>query len=215
MWRNDQTDFHQQQVNPLLTRFWPSLNLKKPGCIFVPLCGKSLDLIWLAQQGYNVVGVELSPVAAKAFFEENKLTPHKSKNGEFVVWESGQIKILCGDFFRLTLSDLGEIDVVYDRAALTALPESLRTHYVAHLSAIVPPACSIFLLTTEDARPAEDMETHSMSKGVIDKEITGLYENHFIIDIAHTEPAWESDSAEPDKSHIAVEHKVYRLMPRA
>lgn len=208
MWRNDQTDFHQQIVNPLLVRFWPSLKLKKPGTIFVPLCGKSLDLLWLAQQGYDVVGVELSPVAAKAFFEENGLTPEKGKSGEFIVWESGRIKILCGDFFRLTLSDLGEIDAVYDRAALTALPEALRARYVAHLRSVVPLTCRIFLLTTEDA-------THTpTTDGVIDREITALYERHFLIDIAHTESAWESDPAQAEDSTVAVEHKVYRLTPR-
>lgn len=215
MWRNNQTDFHQQQVNPLLTRFWPSLNLKIPSRIFVPLCGKTLDLIWLAQQGHNVVGVELSPVAAKAFFEENNLVPHKSKSGEFVVWESGRIKILSGDFFKLSLSDLGETDVIYDRAALTALPETLRTHYVAHLRSIVPLTCSIFLLTTEDAIAMDDASTRPMTEGVIDNEVTGLYERHFVIEITHTEPAWESNSAQPDNSAIAVEHKLYRLSPRS
>ncbi len=214
MWCNDQTDFHQQHVNPLLARFWPSLNLKIPSRILVPLCGKSLDLIWLAQQGYEVVGVELSPVAAKAFFEENNLAPHKSRSGEFIVWECGRIKILSGDFFKLTLTDLGAIDVVYDRAALTALPEELRAGYVAHLRSIIPITCSIFLLTTEDAMPVNDAATRPTMEGVIDDEITGLYEHHFTIDITHTEPAWESDLAEPENAAIAVEHKVYRLTPR-
>lgn len=159
------------------------------------------------------MGVELSPVAAKAFFEENNLAPHKSRSGEFIVWESGRIKILSGDFFKLTLSDLGAIDVVYDRAALTALPEELRTRYVAHLRSIVPPTCSIFLLTTEDAIPV-DAATRPMRQGVIDDEITGLYELHFVIDVTHTEPAWESDLAQPESAAIAVEHKVYRLTPR-
>jgi thiopurine S-methyltransferase len=215
MWRNNQTDFHQQQVNPLLTRFWPSLNLKIPSRIFVPLCGKTLDLIWLAQQGHNVVGVELSPVAAKAFFEENNLAPHKSKCGEFIVWESGRIKILSGDFFKLSITDIGETDVIYDRAALTALPEALRARYVAHLRSIVPLTCSIFLLTTEDAIAVDDATTRPMTEGVIDNEVTVLYERHFVIEITHTEPAWESDSAQPDNAAIAVEHKLYRLTPRS
>jgi len=214
MWRNDQTDFHQLKVNPLLARFWTSLNLRKHSCIFVPLCGKSLDLLWLAQQGNDVVGVELSPVAVKAFFEENHLIPRKSKSGEFTVWESGRVKILCGDFFRLAPSDLGKIDVVYDRAALTALPEALRFRYVAHLRQILPMACSIFLLTIEDARPAEEMSLLPAQNKGIDEEIKALYERHFEIDVAHTELAWEADSTHPEDSSIAVEYKVYRLIPR-
>ena len=214
MWRNDQTDFHQLKVNPLLVRFWASLNTKKSSCIFVPLCGKSLDLLWLAQQGNDVVGIELSPVAIKAFFEENGLTPHKSSRGGFSVWESGRVKILHGDFFNLAPSDLGGIDVVYDRAALTALPEDLRARYVAHLRSIVPLVCSIFLLTTEDAMPGGNGATLPMIEGVIDNEIKELYERYFDIDNAHTESAWESDPTHPDAAAIAVEHKVYQLTPR-
>jgi thiopurine S-methyltransferase len=215
MWRNDQTDFHQLQVNPLLIRFWASLDLKRPSAIFVPLCGKSLDLLWLAQQGNRVIGVELSPVAVKAFFEETGLIPRKSKRGDFTLWQSGRIKILCGDFFRLAESDVGEIDVVYDRAALTALPEDLREQYVAHLRHILPLSCSIFLLTTEDANPAADTDILQGLNGAVDGEIKSLYENYFDIEIAHAESASVSDLTGPGENNITVEQKVYRLTPRA
>ena len=215
MWRNEQTDFHQQAVNPLLVRFWTSFAPKKHSRIFVPLCGKSLDLLWLAQQGNEVVGVELSPIAMKAFFEKNTLIPHKRKQGKFSVWQSGRVKILCGDFFSLTRADLGEIDVVYDRAALTALPEDIRRRYVSHLRDIVPLTCSIFLLTIEDAKPTCQSSLLSVTGNEVDEEIIALYERYFVIDIAHVEPAWESDPAHPGEGAVAVEHKVYRLLPRA
>jgi thiopurine S-methyltransferase len=214
MWRKNQTDFHQMAVNPLLAGFWASLLLSKPSRIFVPLCGKSLDLLWLARQGNEVVGVELSPVAVKAFFTENGLAPRKSKQGKFTVWEDGRLKILCGDFFSLELADLGEIDVVYDRAALTALPESIRKQYVAQMRAIVPVSCRIFLLTVEDWMPAQETPLLQASGDEVDAEIKMLYGKHFLIDTAHKEVAWESDLASPGDSAIAVLHKVYRLTPR-
>jgi thiopurine S-methyltransferase len=214
MWRKDQTAFHQQVVNPLLIRFWTSLELKKPSRIFVPLCGKSLDLIWVMQQGNEVIGVELSPVAVKAFFNENGLAPHKQKQGKMTVWQDGRMKILCGDYFSLDRDDLGEIDVVYDRAALTALPEDSRKKYVAHLRAIVPLRCRIFLLTVEDAVPEWHASMLQDSRYEVDKEVKSLYEPYFAIDIAHAESAWEADMSGTNESASAVVHKVYRLVPR-
>jgi thiopurine S-methyltransferase len=131
-WRDRRTDFHQKTVNQLLTRFWPRLDPVCGSRVFVPLCGKSLDMIWLAKQGYDVIGVELSPIAVRAFFRENRLQPVRTQMGKFALWKHGKISILCGDFFSLTKSDLGSIDMVYDRAALTALPEDIRRLYVAH-----------------------------------------------------------------------------------
>lgn len=209
MWRKGQTDFHQLAVNPLLRRFWASQNLTNPARIFVPLCGKSLDLLWLAAQDNEVVGVELSPVAVKAFFAENGLTPTKHKRGKLTLYQVGRLHILCGDFFRLTPEDLGDIDVVYDRAALTALPESLRERYVAHLRSIVPEACQIFLLTVADADPLDT------PVDAIDDEIRRLYTRQFEIEMAHMEARVEADESRPDATPVAVEYKVYRLTPRA
>jgi thiopurine S-methyltransferase len=117
-WRDQRTDFHQQAVNQLLTRFWPNLETVVGGRVFVPLCGKSLDMLWLAEQGHEVIGVELSPVAVKAFFRENHLKPSKRRVGNFMLWKAGRISILCGDYFSLRSANLGMIDVVYDRVML-------------------------------------------------------------------------------------------------
>ena len=117
-WRDRSTDFHQKSVNAFLTRFWPGFELEPGSRVFVPLCGKSLDMIWLAAQGHEVIGVELSPIAARAFFSENRLRPVRRKVGNFTLWEHGKLSILCGDYFSLTQRDLGRIDAVYDRAGL-------------------------------------------------------------------------------------------------
>jgi thiopurine S-methyltransferase len=214
MWRKDQTDFHQQSVNPLLMRFWGSLELNQPSRIFVPLCGKSQDLLWLAQQGHEVVGVELSPVAVKAFFDENGLTPSVCRRKNYTVWEHGRLKILCGDFFSLDPVDLGAVDVVYDRAALTALPEQVRKQYVTHMRGIVPLDCSIFLLTIEDGCQECVPALLTAPDEAVDDEIETLYAPYFVIQIAHAEAAWETDPASPGSPAIAVLHKVYRLHPK-
>ena len=128
-WRDHEIGFHQAAVNPLLIRYWPALGLAASDKVFVPLCGKSRDLLWLHQQGHEVIGVELSPIAARAFFKESRLQPVRHKLGAFTRWSNGRLAIHCGDFFALTAADLGDVKAIYDRASLTALPEVLR--YVA------------------------------------------------------------------------------------
>jgi len=209
-WRDQQTDFHQKEVNRLLTRFWRGLDLARGSRVFVPLCGKSLDMMWLAQQGHEVIGLELSPVAVRAFFRENHLQASQRKVGQFTVWQSGKISIFCGDYFCACRADLGNIDVVYDRAALTALPEDIRRLYVAHLKVILPPACKIFLLTVEDA---DEGETQEVTLGA-SAEITALYSEAFEIELAHVESILEPDPDEAAGSTRCSEHKVYRLIPR-
>ncbi|NYT65098.1 thiopurine S-methyltransferase [Alcaligenaceae bacterium] len=132
-WREGQTFFHQKRITPLLQKFWPALNLPAGSLVFVPLCGKSLDMLWLAQQGHRVLGVELSPLAVRQFFDENQLQPtiHDSASGQHYV--SGNIEIICGDIFNLDAATLSSCVGVYDRAALVALPTDLRTRYVQHV----------------------------------------------------------------------------------
>jgi thiopurine S-methyltransferase len=209
-WREQQTDFHQKEVNRLLTRFWRGLDLVHGSRVFVPLCGKSLDMIWLAQQGHEVIGLELSSVAVRAFFRENHLQASQRKAGHFTLWQSGKISILCGDYFSVTGADLGNVDVVYDRAALTALPEDIRLLYVAHLKKILPAACKVFLLTVEDA---DEGETREVTLGA-SAEIATLYAEAFEIELAHVESVPEPASDGADGVTRYSEHKVYRLIPK-
>ncbi len=85
-WENNQTGFHLDEVNPFLPRFWSQLHLPEKGKVFVPLCGKSLDLLWLREQGHDVCGVELSPLAVQQFFAEQGLQPKRHQDGEFEIW---------------------------------------------------------------------------------------------------------------------------------
>lgn len=210
-WRDQRTDFHQDTVNPLLIRFWPALNLRAASRIFVPLCGKSLDLIWLAQQGHTVIGVELSPVATRAFFRDNHLHPHKRRVGNFTLWQHDRISILCGDYFALHAMDIGAIDVVYDRAALTALPIDIRELYAAHLQQIVSDTTNIFLLTIEDE--ADNVSSERTSG--VNEEITALYSNGFEIELAYTEAVFEPHSEALNETPRRAEYKVYFLSGRS
>jgi thiopurine S-methyltransferase len=148
-WARNEIGFHLSEVNPYLQQFWPSLNVAAGAQVLVPLCGKSLDLLWLAEQGYRVLGVELAQAAVEAFFSEQGLLAEIDQMGEFRRYRSGAIELLCGDFFSLTAADLLECRALYDRAALIALPAPMRERYAAHLASILPAGCGGLLVTLD------------------------------------------------------------------
>ena len=132
-WQKNQIGFHEGAPNTLLTAHFAKLGVASDGRVFVPLCGKSQDMNWLRAQGYRVVGAELSRTAVEQYFAELGLAPTVTRDGLFERFESEGVTILVGDIFELDACTLGQIDAVYDRAALVALPEPMRKLYAAYL----------------------------------------------------------------------------------
>ncbi|MEG1328644.1 MAG: thiopurine S-methyltransferase, partial [Janthinobacterium sp.] len=141
--------FHRNEVMPLLQKHWPELELPQGSRVLVPLCGKTLDMHWLAAQGHRILGVELSPMAIEQFFAEAGVTPqrHSSPYGEH--YSAGPIELICGDAFALDAGLLADVAGVYDRAALIALPPRLRQQYRDTLYAQLPVNCRGILITLE------------------------------------------------------------------
>ena len=148
-WASNQIGFHLPQVNPYLQRFWPDLNLAAQARVLVPLCGKSLDLLWLAGRGHRVLGIELSEKAVEDFFSEQQLQPQISEHGVFKVYRAGSIELWCGDVFALTAEDLADCSALYDRAAVIALPAPMRERYAEHLQNILPAGLKGLLITLD------------------------------------------------------------------
>ncbi len=148
-WRTNQIGFHQSDFNARLIRHWPFLGIRRGARIFVPLCGKTRDMLWLAQQGHTVLGVELSEDAIEAFFAEAGAPHERRQAGTFELFEADRIGILRGDFFELTPLDVSEVAAVFDRGSLVALPPDMRRHYAEHLLTILPLGAQMLLLTIE------------------------------------------------------------------
>ncbi len=130
-WQEGNTGWHEAQGNTSLREHW-SVSGKR---ILVPLCGKTLDLLWLEGQGNEVVGVELSEIAAKAFFDENELEYSRIEGPlNAYVAKNRSITIYCGDFFEFSE---GPFDAHYDRGALIALPLEVRRAYVEHTTSLL------------------------------------------------------------------------------
>lgn len=125
-WQKKEIGFHQPAYHTLLLKHWPQLQLAPGSRVFVPLCGKSLDMVWLAEQGHRVVGAELSELAVDEFFAERGLAPTVRTVGNFTVKAAGPYELWCGDIFELPREAVADVAGVYDRAALIALPPDLQ-----------------------------------------------------------------------------------------
>jgi len=148
-WQEGRIGFHRGEVMPLLQKHWSSLAIPAGSRVFVPLAGKSLDMLWLAAQGHRVLGVELSPLAVEQFLAEHQLQAevHASPLGQHHV--AGNIELVCGDVFAFDSMALADCQGVYDRAALIALPPELRRRYIDGPYANLPSGCRGLLITLE------------------------------------------------------------------
>lgn len=135
-WKNNEIGFHGKTAHPLLVKHLPDLRLGKGARIFLPLCGKTLDIHWLLDRGYQVIGAELSKLAVEQLFAELGMSPTVTNLGTIQRYRARNLDILVGDIFSVTQEQLGSVDALYDRAALVALPETMRNQYASHLIAL-------------------------------------------------------------------------------
>jgi thiopurine S-methyltransferase len=148
-WRKGQIGFHQSAVDARLQRYWPGLGVASGSRVFVPLCGKSLDMLWLLEHGYSVVGIDLSAVALESFCMENGIGAKRRMLGDLEVYETANLQLYCGDFFALTTKLLGSVAAVYDRAALIAWTPDQRAAYVTHMTSLTRLDTQTLLITLE------------------------------------------------------------------
>jgi thiopurine S-methyltransferase len=147
-WERNALGFHQQQVHLFLTDHFKSMCLASDKHVFVPLCGKTLDMVYLAQL-IRVSGSELSEIACRDFFLDNAIEYQQKKIGDFNHYYCSQLSLLQGDFFKLSTDTIGCVDWIYDRAALIALPVPMQRQYVEHLKSFFSAHTRLFLVTVE------------------------------------------------------------------
>jgi thiopurine S-methyltransferase len=174
-WGTNDIAFHKNEANPLLVRHFDALSLPKGSRVFVPLCGKTLDIPWLLSKSYRVAGAELSKIAIEQLFMELGVEPTVSRVGEIDHYSAADIDIFVGDIFHLSGKVLGHVDAVYDRAALVALPEELRKRYTAHLTAMTDKAPQLLICYEYDQSLMEG-PPFSVNNDEVNKHYRGRYE---------------------------------------
>ena len=175
-WNQGQTAFHLDRVNPVLLKVFDSLAIPRGSSVLVPLCGKTHDLVWLRDQGLNVTGIEVSALAIKDFAVEQGIEFDKSPCSSGVLWTSENLRIFEGDFFAVTADELGTVELVYDRAALIALPEPARKAYVDHLDRIAGNARQSLIITLEYDQSEMQGPPFSVSYDEVERLFGGKFE---------------------------------------
>jgi thiopurine S-methyltransferase len=135
-WKNNEIGFHEEQGNELLRRYIKKCNIASGDLIFVPLCGKTKDIAWLLSKGFKIVAVELNEDAVQQLFAELGSLPQIEVMQDFTRYYSRDINVYVGDFFAINETILGKVDLIYDRAALVALPPPMRERYTQHITDI-------------------------------------------------------------------------------
>ena len=148
-WRTRQIGFHQPSPHPFLERWWSTVGAPRGTRVYVPLCGKSLDMVWLAVHGHTVVGSELSPVAVQEFFGEQGAAPGVEPCGPFKRHAANAFEIFEGDAFELTPDLLGPVGAAYDRAGLVSLPPAVRPAYVRSFADLLTAGTPALLVAFE------------------------------------------------------------------
>jgi thiopurine S-methyltransferase len=210
-WKTGMTGWHNDDVSPLLMKCFPSL--PENSKVMVPLCGKTLDMLWLASEGYRVLGVELSGIACESFFAENNLEYSKSDEGDFVRWKtvnaSGNlpIEILQGDFFKLNQNHFEEIRAVYDRAALIALPLELREKYTEKFRHFLPESSEQLVM----ALTYNQNEMPGPPFSVTEEELKRHYSSRFSFEKLHEQEIIQDSPHLKEKGCTSIKVSAYFL----
>lgn len=207
-WQQNQIGFHLPEVNPRLLEH-ASVLPRVPGQrVLVPLCGKSIDMVWLAQRGLRVLGVELSALAVDTFFQEQRWTPRVTQEGAFTRYATDHVEILCGDVFALDRANVGELHAVYDRAAMVALPPTLRGAYAQQLSRLLPPSATGLLVSFE----YDQAEMNGPPFSVSEAEVRSLLSRAFEITHLADYDILQDEQRMRDRGLTQLHEHVYALV---
>ena len=190
-WSTNQIGFHQDKTSTYLDRFADEVWGKDVGRAFVPLCGKTVDMVWLAEQGRSIIGVEVSEIAVDEFFEMVGLTPEIEEVGPLAVYRAGPYELWRGDLFELPAAVFDRIDAVYDRASIVALPPDIRRRYAQVLTMQLRAEAPWFLVSFTYDQNEMDGPPHSVPLD----EIDALFSEEFEIDTLADESVIERAAA--------------------
>lgn len=190
-----------------MTRFIDLLGIEQGDHVLVPLCGKSLDMVWLRDQHFRVTGIEISPIAVAGFFAENNIEHEISEHPWGKAYKSEGITVLCADFFDISPADLPPVDGVYDRASLIALPETMRPNYTSRLAGLIPDTTRSLLITLD--YPQDEMNGPPFS--VSEREVNQLFSDQFIIEAIYSEDCLVNEPRFREKGLSRLDERVFLL----
>jgi len=186
-WQLGRTGFDQAEPHRWLSTHWPTVGVATDATVLVPLCGKSVDMVWLAEHGHQVIGVEVSELAVDGFFEMVGLVPEIETVGPLSVYRAGPYELWRGDLFEVPATVFDRVDVVYDRASIVALPTDIRRRYANTLTAQLRPDAPWYLVAFTYDQAQMEGPPFSVTLAEIDE----LFAEEFAIETIVDESAIE------------------------
>lgn len=188
-WAAGRIGFHRPDPHPLLLEH--GATLASASRIYVPLCGKSVDLVHLRRAGHTVFGTEVVPLAIAQFFAELGETPVTTAVSPFRRHEAAGITILEGDALALQPTHLGgPVDAAYDRGSLVAVAPVTRQALADSICGVLRPGGRILLITLTYDQTKADGPPWSVS----DSEVRRLFAGHGAITLLGEQPDTGSPS---------------------
>lgn len=207
-WGQGRIGFHQSTVSALLDTYGqPVLGTGALGRVFVPLCGKSLDMVFLAERATEVVGAEFVEQAVVEFFDERGLTPTVDRE-PLTRYQADRYTIFATDFFDLTAEHLGPIDVVFDRASLIALNPETRIRYARHMGSLLRTGTTTLLISVD----YDQQEMNGPPFAVAPEEVRELFEDDFTVE--HLETGDALDDVFRGRGLTAMRESAFALTRR-
>ena len=180
--------------------------------VFVPLCGKSKDMLWLSQNNYRVFGVECSDRAVQGFFEDNALNYKHAEKGQHALYQSSDlpslVEIFQGDFFELQPSDLDDVTDIFDRASLVALPVDMRQRYADKMAELLKPGVRTLLVTLT----FDHAEMNGPPFSVTEDEVNALYADNFSVQKLLFKEVIEEEPGLKNRGLTSLVETVYKLV---
>lgn len=210
-WVRHDIGFHQKDVHKLLQRYWSGLALPAGSSVFVPLCGKSLDMAWIADQGHRVIGSELSEMAIDAFFSSQRLVPAESYSDGFVVKRAAPYELWLGDHFALPPSATARISAVYDRAALVAMPRIMQLNYAAKLAALTPKGIPVLLISLD----YDPSEMTGPPFPITNRQIVSLFGSDFRVELVEARDGLEDSPNLRNRGLTRLTETLFKLVRRS
>ena len=209
-WDKGQIGFHREEVSPELIRNLPRFMNDPKRTVLVPLCGKSKDLLFLRDMGFTVIGIELSHVAVQSFWNENGIDANSHPQGPLTIWKANGITLLQGNFFEIGPHLIDAPTLVYDRAALIAMPPGMRDRYSRHLIHLAGNA-SLLMITLEYSLEEMQGPPFAVSK----EEIQMRFGQTHTIEILETSDVLSENASLSARGLQALTETIYRMIPFA
>ena len=206
-WESDRIGFHQETINPYLNEYVSHLEKSASRCIFVPLCGKTKDMLWLAEKGFNVIGVEISEKAIISFFSENNIEYSTKEESNIRCFYSKNITIYKADIFDLEPRHMKNSDCFYDRAALIALPKNTRNNYVQQIKALTGNSSIGLLVSIEYLPTQSDFPPFCIKQ----EEITDLFSANFTVEKLMEQDILDASPKAIERGLTEIKEVVYSL----